>query len=463
MRWSAPARAGPESTVDHVRRFPLLALLAALLATACTSVPPEALPAQIDRVDGAPPPETVPSEPATTTTTTTLPDPIEFAGAIAVGGLPGLVISSTTGELLTVAPDQPQGWGTQPTWSRDGTRAVAVVTSAAGPEVVVASSNDTFTHPARRPYFFFSWSGDGRYIAALGPGPAGTTLDILTAEGELATEQQLNTRSFYLAWEPGGDDLVIHRDGTLELVRDPLDLETLEPLGEPGQSFLAPGWIPGTRQIVIVDEADGGRLVRVDVDTGQRDDLGPVGGNAGLVVSPDGSRLLLSHSGPNVELSDDIDIAFPAQDEQDDGEGDGEGDEETAATELVFLESGVRVPINDQLSLWGEWSRTGDTILLLQPGLSTGIWRVVSEDGVRDLGDAPLSQTFLRDYVFFAWQYVESPRLWSPDGDAIVYGSSDRGIPGVYIQPLDGERRRIGSGDVAFWAPELPGRGSSPA
>ena len=145
------------------------ALLAALLATACASVPPEALPAQIDRVDDAPPPETVPSEPATTTTT--LPDPIEFTGAIAVGGLPGLVISSTTGELLTVAPDEPQGWGTQPTWSRDGTRAVAVVTSAAGPEVVVASSNDTFTHPARRPYFFFSWSGDGRYIAALGPGP----------------------------------------------------------------------------------------------------------------------------------------------------------------------------------------------------------------------------------------------------------------------------------------------------
>ena len=175
-----------------------------------------------------------------------------------------------------------------------------------------------------------SWSGDGRYIAALGPGPEGTTLDILTAEGELATEQQLDTRSFYLAWEPGGDDLVIHRDETLELVRDPLDLETLEPLGEPGQSFLAPGWIPGTRQIVIVDEADGGRLVRVDVDTGQRDDLGPVGGNAGLVVSPDGSRLLLSHSGPNVELGDDIDIALPAQDEQDDSEGDGEGDEETA-------------------------------------------------------------------------------------------------------------------------------------
>ena len=86
MRWSAPASAGPESTVDHVRRFPLHALLAALLATACASVPPEALPAQIDRVDDAPPPETVPSEPATTTTT--LPDPIEFTGAIAVGGSP---------------------------------------------------------------------------------------------------------------------------------------------------------------------------------------------------------------------------------------------------------------------------------------------------------------------------------------------------------------------------------------
>ncbi|MEM9466621.1 MAG: hypothetical protein AAGA90_14710 [Actinomycetota bacterium] len=435
------------------RLVPLVLAVGALVATACTSVPAEELPGGSVLEE-----PTASSTTTTTTTTTTLPEVFDFNGAIAVGGLPGLVIVDDEGELVAVAPEDARGQATQPTWSRDGDRAVALVPTPTGAQVVVRSVDETFVHDARRGYFFFSWSGDGRYIAALGPGPQGTSLDILTAEGELATEQSLDTRSFYLAWEPGGDDLVVHRDRTLELVRDPLDLETLESLGEPGQSFLAPAWIPGTREIVIVDEADDGRLIRLDVDSDERIDLGPVGAEAGLVVSPDGSRLFLSHSGPNVELSDDITVAHtgdavPAQDP----------DDTTAASEIVVLETGMRIPINDEISLWGEWSRNGETLLFLQPGDAGGIWRVLEPDGVREIGRAQLSSTFFRNYVFFAWQYVESPRLWSPDGDAIVFGASENGVSGVYVQPLDGESVRIADGNVAFWAPELPAGSESPA
>ena len=467
-----------------MRRLSLLALAAStFVAAACTSVPREDLPVALGADTESETDDATTEAAPSSTTTTTLPEVVDFTGAIAMGGLPGLVITDPDGDLLDIAPDDPRGRATQPTWSRDGDRAVALVSSPGGAQVVVATVDETFVHPARRDYFFFSWSGDGRFIAGLGPGPQGTTLDILTADGELATEQQLDTRSFYLAWEPGGDDLVVHRDRTLELVRDPVELETVEPLGEPGQSFLAPAWIPGTREIVIVDEADDGRLVRLDVDTGDREDLGPVGGDAGLVVSPDGSRLFLSHSGPNVALSDDITIAVPAQDgdgpddgpsdegepdpsePDDDGSDEDESDEveQTAATEVVLLDTGVRVPINDQLSLWAEWSRDGGALVFLQPGAGTGVWRLLNEDGVREIGEALLTETFFRNYVFFAWQYVESPRLWSPNSDAIVYASTDQGVPGVYVQPLDGERARIGDGDVAFWAPELPAGASSPA
>ena len=100
----------------------------------------------------------------------------------------------------------PIGPATQPTWSRDGSRAVSYIPSADGGSVVVASLDEEWSAEARRSYFFFSWSGDGQYIAALGPGPQGTTLDILTPEGELATEGSIDTASFYLAWEPGGAD-----------------------------------------------------------------------------------------------------------------------------------------------------------------------------------------------------------------------------------------------------------------
>ena len=431
-------------------------VIAAVTVTGCTSVPPEDLP-------GALAIEDEPADAATTTTTTTtLPEVFDFAGAIAIGGLPGLVITDDDGDLLAIAPDDPRGQATQPTWSRDGDSAVALVPTPLGAEVVVTTVDETFVNPARRGYFFFSWSGDGQYIAALGPGPQGTTLDILTAEGALATEQSLDTRSFYLAWEPGGDDLVVHRDRTIELVRDPTDLASREPLGEPGQSFFAPAWIPGTREIVIVDEVDDGRLIRLDVDTGEPIDLGPVGADAGLVVSPDGSRLFLSHSGPNVEFSDDITASYvpasapaPAQEV--------EPDEPGAATEIVVLETGMRIPINNELSLWGEWSRDGASLVFLQPGGTNGVWRVLDIDGVREIGRGQLSATFFRNYVVFAWQYVESPRLWSPDGDAIVYAGSEDGIAGVYVQPLDGERVRISDGDVAFWAPELPALSQSPA
>ena len=463
-----------------MRRLLLLTVVAiASLVSACTSVPPEDLP-QASAVLGEetrPDPTTPTTVTPTTVTPTTVPRVFDFTGAIAIGGLPGLVITDDEGTRLAVAPDDPRGQATQPTWSRDGDRAVALVPTPAGAQVVVRSVDETFVNAARRGYFFFSWSGDGRYIAALGPGPQGTTMDILTADGSLATDLSLDTQSFYFAWEPGGDDLVLHRDRTLELVRDPLELTSVEPLGEPGQSFLAPAWIPGTREVVIIDEADDGRLVRLDVDTGERTDLGPVGAEAGLVVSPDGSRLFLSHSGPNVEFGDDITAAFrtsdthfaPALSQPAPSQSAlapapiQEPDASTAASEIVVLDTGVRIPINDELSVWGEWSRDGELLAFLQPGDTTGVWRVLDGDGVREIGRAQLSSTFFRNYVFFAWQYVESPRLWSPDGDAIVFSAVEEGVPGIYVQPLDGDRTRISDGDVAFWAPEIPGGGESPA
>ena len=137
----------------------------------------------------------------------------------------------------------------------------------------------------------------------MGPGPRSTSLDILTPEGELATDATIDTGSFYLAWEPGGDDLVVHLDDELFLLRDPRDLETRESLGTPGQSFLAPVWIPETRHIVIVDDVDGsdeGRLIRLDVDDRSEQDLGPVRGGVGMTVSPD-AALFVSHGGPDSE------------------------------------------------------------------------------------------------------------------------------------------------------------------
>ena len=328
--------------------------------------------------------------------------------------------------------------------------------SATGGSVVVSAGDDAFAVGARRPYFFFSWSGDGAYIAALGPGPRGTSLDILTPEGELATDATIDTGSFYLAWEPGGDDLVVHLDDELFLLRDPQDLETRESLGAPGQSFLAPVWIPGTRHVVIVaHDSDEGRLIRLDVDDRSAQDLGAVRGGVGMTVSPDATRLFVTHGGPNSDRGNEIEISI--------GSASRPVQETLAASEVIVLETGERTAVSDEPSIWAEWAPDGSALAVLQPVSQGARWLIADESGLRELGTMQATPTFLRNYLFFSWQYVESPRIWAPDADAIVYAAVEAGIPGIYVHPLTGERVRVSDGDVAFFAPRPDGATAPPA
>ena len=453
---SAPGSEGGSGTVGVVRRplrLPLSAigLIAGFVAAACTSVPPEELSVPL-------PTTTVESEPAPVaeveSESTVESDTPAVAGVLAIGGLEGMVVADASGAVVRSA--FPSGIATQPTWSRAGDRAISFVPSATGGSVVVSAGDEAFAVGARRPYFFFSWSGDGAYVAALGPGPRGTSLDILTPEGELATDATLDTGSFYLAWEPGGDDLVVHLDDELFLLRDPWDLETRESLGVPGQSFLAPVWIPETRHIVIVDDdddSDEGRLIRLDVDDRSEEDLGPVRGGVGMTVSPDATRLFVTHGGPDSERGDGIEISI--------GSAGRPVQETRAASEVIELETGDRTAGRDERSIWAEWAPDGSGLALLQPLGQGARWLIADKRGLRELGAMQATPTFLRNYLFFSWQYVESPRIWAPDADAIVYAAVEAGIPGIYVHPLNGEPVRVSDGDVAFFAPRPDGAAAS--
>ena len=439
-------------------RLPLIAfgLIAGFVVAACTSVPPEELFVPL-------PTTTVESEPASVvemeSESTAESDPPPNApavdGELAIGGLEGMVVADASGAVLRAA--FPSGVATQPTWSRAGDRVISFVPSATGGSVVVSVGDEAFAVGARRPYFFFSWSGDGAYVAALGPGPRGTSLDILTPEGKLATDAAIDSGSLYLAWEPGGDNLVVHLDDELFLLRDPRDLKTRESLGAPGQSFLAPVWIPETRDIVIVDgvdDTDDGRLTRLDVDDRSEQDLGPVRGGVGMTVSPDATRLFVTHGGPDSQSGNEIEIFM--------GSASRTVQETRAASEVIVLETGERTAVNDEPSIWAEWAPDGSALALLQPVSQGARWLIADERGLRELGTMQATPTFLRNYLFFSWQYVESPRIWVPDADAIVYAAVEAGIPGIYVHPLNGERVRASDGDVAFFSPRPDGATASP-
>ena len=459
---SAPGSEGGSGTVGVVRRplrLPLIAigLIAGFVAAACTSVPPEELsvPLPTTTVDSEPAP-VAEKESESTAESDSPPDTPAVAGELAIGGLEGMVVADASGAFVRSV--FPSGVATQPTWSRAGDRAISFVPSATGGSVVVSAGDDAFAVGARRPYFFFSWSGDGAYVAALGPGPRGTSLDILTPEGELATDATIDTGSFYLAWDPGGDDLVVHLDDELFLLRDPQDLETRESLGAPGQSFLAPVWIPGTRHVVIVEDdgdSDEGRLIRLDVDDRSAQDLGAVRGGVGMTVSPDATRLFVTHGGPDSDRGNEIEISI--------GSASRPVQETLVASEVIVLETGERTAVSDEPSIWAEWAPDGSALAVLQPVSQGARWLIADESGLRELGTMQATPTFLRNYLFFSWQYVESPRIWAPDADAIVYAAVEAGIPGIYVHPLTGERVRVSDGDVAFFAPRLDGATVPPA
>lgn len=410
----------------------------ALAAVACTQVAPEDL--------------VIPTSSSSTTIVAASdePDSLEglLSGSIAIGGGGSTAIVDPDGALAVAVSGG--SFLRQPTWSRDGRRMVAIDNGSPGlgqVSVFTVADGSRESSDASRGYFFFSWSDDEDHIAALGPGPSGTTLDVLDADGRTRDGQSLDAGSFYLAWEPEGDDLLVHRDRILELVRDPTDLATREPLGSPGQSFLAPAWIPGTRHaLIVVDGASGGRLVRLDVDTGAEVDLGAVGGSAGIVVSPDGSRALLAHG--IASAGGDIDIGFAADSQP--------VQDVVAPTELVDTVTGERTTVSEAPTFWAEWSPDGSKLALLQAASAGGVeWLIWQDGSLNSTGNFFPAPIFFRDYIFFAWQFVESPRIWSPGSDALVYaGLDDDGVSAIFVRRIDADTAvRVGDGEVAFWSP----------
>ena len=424
-------------------------------------------------------------------------------GLIAAAGPTGLRLLLPSGDVVgEVAPGYVV---TQPTWSRDGLLLAATLTSIGSDDSLVAivdvTTGDITTAPARRPYFFYSWSHDSTRLAALGPGSmGGTALDILDHGGMPTSETTMQSSSIYLAWEPGGRRLVVHAGPQLLMVEDPDSLDYIE-LGSVGFGFTAAAWVPGTEDILYVDAlapptGDGSSeappdegptegdaevrpwLVRRSLDSGQVVDLGPVASLIGMAVHPDGGRVALSFAtldqsdpsdpadqadstgGPDtasVSLSDDTADAAQSQLPQWAG-----------SVEILYLDTAERLAILDLPGWWLEWSPDGHRLLMATTASQEAdeailAWRVWDDGGSVELARFAPSVAFGTNYLPFADQYDETPRLWSPDSDAITFGASTSEGDVTAVARLDsiGDLTTLGPSDVSFWSP-LPAAGEQP-
>lgn len=411
--------------------------------------------------------------------------PVGGRGLIAAAGPTGLRFLQPDGrQVAELAGSQVV---VQPTWSRDGRRlAATVVDPDSGTSVVAIVDTSVWevaTSPAPRRYFFYSWNHDGTRLAALGPGESGgTSLDILDVSGALASDFSLESSSIYVAWEPGGHRLLVHAGPHLWLMTDPDSPQEHTDFGTVGFGFQAPAWVPGTADFLYVEDLaqppeagsdpgtnaavpgetlalSGPRLVRRSADSGELTDLGDAGGLVLMSVHPGGGLAALSVVTDPVDPTDPDDGSEAASTAQAAGDQAG-ADLSSGAVWIINLDTGERAEVLDRTGFWLEWSHDGRSLLIAasatqDPDSTTLAWHVWDGQEAVELTRFTPTVAFVRDYLRFADQYVETPRLWSPDSDAIVFGASSVGLDTTAVARLDGIGgvRNLGVADVSFWSP----------
>ena len=429
------------------------------------------------------PPET--AEQASADEAASIADSDQGGGLIAAAGPTGLrFLRPDGGQVVELTGDQIV---IQPTWSRDGRRLVATVinpsSGAATVAVVDVSTWEVAASPANREYFFYSWSHDGTRLAALGPGPSGgTSLDIIDDSGMVASDFSPESGSVFVAWEPGGRRLLVHAGPQLLLVGDPDSPREHSDFGSVGFGFQAPAWVPGTQDFLYVDstgpspvggsEANPGegdlegmvaggapRLVRRSVDSPELADLGDAAGLVLMSVHPEGrlaALSLLAAPPTSADPNGGAGSAFGAQTVA----VQASADISDGAVWIVDLATAERSTVLDSTGFWLEWSHDGRQLLIASPttrdpGGATLAWHIWDGQETRELARFTPTTAFVRDYLRFADQYVETPRLWSPDSDAIVFGANTVGLDTTAVARLDGIGgvRSLGVADVSFWSP----------
>ncbi len=402
-------------------------------------------------------------------------------GLIAAAGPVGMRLMRPSGEVIgELGRDQIV---TQPTWSRDGSRLAATLINPASGDsqiaVVDIATGNIQTAAAVQPYFFYTWSYDGSRLIALGPSQTGgTAAFILDETGTPASDVWISGQSLYVSWEPDGRRLLLHAGHRLVLVNDVDSPRDHDDYGLVGIDFLAPAWVPGTQDFLYVDsygQAPAGageqelldrrsttspQLLRRSADTGEITDLGPAGLYTTMAVHPSGDRVAISAASTQRPgfAGDRSGSDSPSQSEQT-AQVVSETGIPAGSVQIVDLATAERRTVLDKIGHWLEWSPDGRQLLIATSaddpsgiGMSWHIW-----DGQRsyELARFAPTGTFLRDYLRFADQYVETPRLWSPDSDAITFGANtaEGGVTAVARLDGAGALASLGTSDVSFWSP----------
>ncbi len=331
----------------------------------------------------------------------------------------------------------------QPTASRDGTTVVWTEAGPGGPAVAVHQNSETRRVPVPAAPFFYLFAPGGDRLAALGNDPDGSGVALIIVDLARGVGDIVDTgQPYFMDWHPDGDRLVAHIGG------DVLATVTVDGgrqlLGvEPG-TFQAPQVTPAGRVLAVVGAGGVTAAAAAETLTAQ------VGGGSLALIDAEGEsfeRLATASSLVSFEMAPTGDrVAYV--------DGLGGGGTALGPLRVVASDGSSSEMVADAVVAF-EWSPGGEHLLFLaldrQEGLVPRVW-----DGsvaVEHPGFLP-TRVFLSQYLPFWFQYARSVTQWSPDGTAFAYAAvGDDGVGRIWVQPLAGERRDLGEGEMVTWAP----------
>ena len=352
-----------------------------------------------------------------------------------------VVLVSSDGTSSATLADVPSGSSAfQPIWSPDGS---AVLYSEEGPSesALVVAPVDGDAPPTRfsteTRSFFYAWEPGGDRFASLRPSPGGGLALDVASIGSTAETLDLGS-PFYFSWAPDGGQMVAHigseRLDVLEVGGTPRSVDRT-----PG-SFQAPSWTEDG--IVYVDRT--GQLLLENED-GVTRPIAEVAGSAQFSVAA--SRVAVQSFAGDTTGSNGIAAAFQTIPVIPPGR-----------LAVVDIESGVWTSVTGDNVVGFFWDPAGEQLLYLEiadettPTLRFGVW----EDGESVTFDEfVVEPSWLAEFLPFFDQYAVSTSLWAPDGRAFAFAGTVEGRSGIWVQPIDQQTPvAVSDGTWVAWVPE---------
>ena len=353
-----------------------------------------------------------------------------------------------------------QGWTYRwPTYSPDGrhlafagyrTQSGVLLSSAVLSADVGQSSSTVILESTDLAPIYLYWAPDSRHLTALLQRGSTLELHLLDSTTSEAPRQLLVGQPLYWSWAPDGKTLAVHvgadpqsSDTWVGLLHIADASTQQERFPDAPGSFRAPAWAPGAAadKVAYVALGGGTSILSVRDAAGQVTRITSSATDVAFNWSPTGDWLAFASASPNTPATyTGIEVARP----------DGSERHRLTSDPLVAF----------------YWAPDGKRLALL--GLDSAAqalaWSVVSVDGKQHqpLTSFVPSSDFAFQLPFFD-QYAQSTRVWSPDGQKLVYGaaggSERRNGSGqseqVMLLDASGQAApvAIARGSVAVWSP----------